>query len=91
MSPEEIAEIEVYTPEPCRCEHYALLCANYAEVMHAKSHNRQAESYGQLIVICGTFICLILFCFFLFLMLSSWFERKVTMEMAIIATMKGIS
>lgn len=89
MTNDEIVVAEL-APDDCTCEHKALLYTRYIEVLHAKSHEKQADAYGRLTVICGTFICIIVFCFFTFLMLSSWFEHKVTMEMAIVATILGV-
>lgn len=91
MSPEEIAyTAELVPSDSCDCEHHAQLLRNYAEVLHAQSHNKQSDAYGRLTVICGTFVCLITFSLFLFLMLSSWYQRKVTIEMMYVATILGL-
>jgi len=64
-------------------------CKMYVEVLHAKAHLRQTDAYHVLIVICGTSICIMVMAFFSFLMLAAWYERHVTIDTAITATVFG--
>lgn len=82
MSPDELSAIGIPS-EPCDCKYHV-------EVLNARSNLRQADAYHILTVVCGTSLCLMVCCFFAFLMLAAWYERHTSVDTLIVGTIFGL-